>query len=434
MTSEPSGRRSALYRRLWRWHFYAGLFCIPFVLTLAASGAIYLFKPQVEQWLDAPYRELPVSGPLASPQQQIDAALASLPGSRLINYELPLEPNDAVKIAVGLHGIKHLVYVHPETLRILKQIEYEAQFMRQVRAFHGELLAGNVGSVLVELAACWAIVLILTGLYLWWPRHSVGLAGVLYPRLRQGRRVLWRDLHAVTGIWISAFALFLLLTGLPWALVWGSAFKEVRQWGQPTLQQDWSVGHSEHHAHSAAPKTMPVLSTEVMARAVDLNFAPPAELSPDKQQAGVWKLTSQSQNRPLRAEAWIDGRSGRLLSSRHFDERPLVDRAIGIGVAAHEGQLFGWFNQLLGVLTAVGLMIMATSGFVLWRRRKPAQRLGAPSFPAEHRLAVGVTVMILGLALVLPVVGMSLVCMALMEFALLRHIPAARRWLGLPTR
>ena len=132
------------------------------------------------------------SGPLASPQQQIDAALASLPGSRLINYELPLEPNDAVKIAVGLHGVKHLVYVHPETLRILKQIEYEAQFMRQVRAFHGELLAGNVGSVLVELAACWAIVLILTGLYLWWPRHSVGLAGVLYPRLRQGRRVLWR--------------------------------------------------------------------------------------------------------------------------------------------------------------------------------------------------------------------------------------------------
>ena len=42
--------RSALYRTIWRWHFYAGLFCIPFVLWLALTGSIYLFKPQVEAW------------------------------------------------------------------------------------------------------------------------------------------------------------------------------------------------------------------------------------------------------------------------------------------------------------------------------------------------------------------------------------------------
>ncbi len=32
------------YRTVWRWHFYAGLFCIPFVLWLATIGSIYLFK------------------------------------------------------------------------------------------------------------------------------------------------------------------------------------------------------------------------------------------------------------------------------------------------------------------------------------------------------------------------------------------------------
>ena len=42
-------------------------------------------------------------------------------------------------------------------------------------------------------------------------------SGVLYPRLRMGSGILWRDLHSVTGIWITAFALFLLATGLPWA-------------------------------------------------------------------------------------------------------------------------------------------------------------------------------------------------------------------------
>jgi transposase len=33
------------YRTVWRWHFYAGLFCIPFVLWFATTGTIYLFKP-----------------------------------------------------------------------------------------------------------------------------------------------------------------------------------------------------------------------------------------------------------------------------------------------------------------------------------------------------------------------------------------------------
>ena len=40
------------YRTIWRWHFYAGLLCLPLVLWLAVTGPIYLFKPQVDAWLD----------------------------------------------------------------------------------------------------------------------------------------------------------------------------------------------------------------------------------------------------------------------------------------------------------------------------------------------------------------------------------------------
>ncbi len=46
-----------------------------------------------------------------------------------------------------------------------------------VAHLHGQLLAGRWGSYLVELAASWAIVLILTGLYLWWPRQAERFAG-----------------------------------------------------------------------------------------------------------------------------------------------------------------------------------------------------------------------------------------------------------------
>ena len=34
---------SGWYRRIWRWHFYAGLIALPFVALLSVTGMIYLF-------------------------------------------------------------------------------------------------------------------------------------------------------------------------------------------------------------------------------------------------------------------------------------------------------------------------------------------------------------------------------------------------------
>src|SRR3546814_6075487 len=81
----------------------------------------------------------------------------------------------------------------------------------------------------------------------------------------------------------------------------------------------------------------------------------------------------------MRISDWSsDVCSSDLTSREDFAEGHVVDRIVGYGIAWHEGQLFGWVNQLIGVLTAIGLIVMAVSGFILWRRRKPDDALGAP--------------------------------------------------------
>lgn len=37
-----------LYRAVWRWHFYAGLFVLPFMITLAITGGLYLFRDELD--------------------------------------------------------------------------------------------------------------------------------------------------------------------------------------------------------------------------------------------------------------------------------------------------------------------------------------------------------------------------------------------------
>ncbi|MEJ7661840.1 MAG: hypothetical protein WKG07_20800 [Hymenobacter sp.] len=62
---------------------------IPFIIWLSLTGTIYLWRPQLEALLDRPYDHLPVAGRTVSPDAQVRAAPAAVPGSSLHKYVLP---------------------------------------------------------------------------------------------------------------------------------------------------------------------------------------------------------------------------------------------------------------------------------------------------------------------------------------------------------
>ncbi|MCR9021677.1 PepSY domain-containing protein, partial [Bacillus paranthracis] len=41
----------SLHYIFWRWHFYAGLFITPLLITLSLSGIGYLFREEVEDFI-----------------------------------------------------------------------------------------------------------------------------------------------------------------------------------------------------------------------------------------------------------------------------------------------------------------------------------------------------------------------------------------------
>jgi uncharacterized iron-regulated membrane protein len=438
--SQETAARGRLYRMIWRWHFYAGLFCLPFIIILACSGSVYLFRPQIEAWIDRDYLSLQRTGQAASADQLAAAALDAVPGSKLAAIILPEGPDQAARFLVSENGARVRVYVHPDTLEILKTVPEDGRFERLLFRLHGELLMGDGGSILVELAASWAIVMVLSGLYLWWPRGAKGAAGVLYPRLGQGAARFWRDLHAVTGVWISGFALFLLVTGLPWATVWGGAFKQLRvATGTAAVVQDWSTSAAdEHAAHRRQEADAKVASAgnasmeDIVLVARSLELAPPVLLSPPMRSDPYWWAKSNAQNRPLRADVALSPDTGQIVSRQDFADRHVIDQIVGFGTAAHEGQLFGPLNQALGVLTALGLCVLCVSAFVMWRRRAPSGVLGAPPPVPDARIGAGLSGLIILCGILLPVLGACLIVIALIERLVLVRLPAVRRWLGLP--
>jgi uncharacterized iron-regulated membrane protein len=442
---------STLFRTLWRWHFYAGLFVLPFIITLSLSGTAFLFKPQIEQWEERAYRALP-SQDAVTPGRRVDAALAAFPGAQLHSYRIPAQAGDAVLVHLSLPdgGSMRDVFVSPQGT-VIGSLASDNRIVEVARRIHSQLLLGLAGSWLVELAACWAIVMLVTGLFLWWPRGR-GAAGVLWPR----RRSMLRDLHAVTGFWVSLFALVLLLSGLPWSHVWGSAFRAVRaEMGWVKGAPQWNTGgqdaaapapHTDHdhaamqdsagsHAAHAAQPDLALLDS-IVARAGNESLAYPAiVLVPGAALFGSasadWVATSLTQNRPQGKSITYDRDTGEELSRERFADRHPIDRVIGYGQAWHEGALVGPLNQLVGLLTATALVTMSITAFLMWRRRRPVGALGAPTLPSQRRIPWVITAATLLLALLLPLLAASLLLLWLVDRVLPRVSPRAANWLGI---
>ncbi|MEA3129957.1 MAG: hypothetical protein QOF46_1752, partial [Paraburkholderia sp.] len=227
-TTTATATASAGYRTLWRWHFYAALFVMPFLVVLAITGTLYCFQPQIEPLL---YPHRLIVEPQASAKLTEDALLAkaraAMPANaRAVTVPIANAPDRSAEFIFRLaNGEKQSVYLNPYSGEVLGTLSVERRFMQVDRMLHRKLLLGKPGELLMELAACWTLVMIGTGVALWWPRGQTPARAALVPRFSLQGRALWKNLHAVMGVWLALGALAFVLSGLPWSGSWGKQFK-----------------------------------------------------------------------------------------------------------------------------------------------------------------------------------------------------------------
>lgn len=459
-----------LYRTVWRWHFYAGLLVAPLLLILAVTGAIYLFNDEINDAVYPQLRFAPERTATLLPDRLIDNALATVPGGVATRIDMPADLDRTAQIFVTpAQGEPLRVFVDPGNGRVLGSYVYTSTLVGFADVMHGSLMIGTTGDRIVELAACWTLVLLATGVFLWWPRRADKIAGVVAPRLRAKGRIFWRDLHAVTGIYTAAFIAFLVLTGLPWAGLWGDGLNRVanaleigypaayRMHGAPasaptvksavgevpwTLENapmpvsqpgtgDPHAGHAGHQmAVVAAPLGAQSLTVDdIAALLAARGLTGDYRLSLPQGTAGVYTAYTYP-NRPQgQRTLHFDRYSGELLAEVDYADYGWLAKAVELGVALHMGNYFGIANQAVMLLACVGIVTLVISGTVMWWRRRPAGRLGAPAATSKLSLR-GATLITVMLGAIFPLVGLSLLVVFCLEYIVLRRRPRLQRILG----
>lgn len=436
--------KNTFYQSFWRTHFYAALFITPLLISLTLSGIGYLFYTDVENQLYDKYF-FGESG--KTEVQSIDDAVklaeesyAGYKTNKIIELEEPYNTRLSMKNA---DGKEKYVFLDDHN-QIIGGQDAGYTFGNIIRNIHSSLfIGGTVVNYLVELAACWAIFLMLSGIYM-------TFKGKLLKNTKQtNKRQKSRKFHALVGTIITIPMLVIIFTGLPWSAFMGKYIYQASQdhpsFGTPLLQQQpptsdvseipWATrqetpptSDSAHAAHHGGGNTGFVanpnqLSVEKLQQEIDaMNISKPYAIIYPTSEDGVYTVAKSSNTGVTGLDVspddettmYFDQYSGKFIDKVGYEDYGILAKWFTWGIPLHEGHLFGWPNKLINLLVCLAFLVVIAWGFRTWLLRKKQGMLSAPP-KISQKVSIPFIIFMIILGILMPLFGFSLIAVVLVE-------------------
>jgi len=431
--------QAAVLRRIWRLHFWIGLFAAPALITLACTGLIILYTQPLDLWL---HRDLKVVAPSAS-SVSLDAQIATAReqvGSDMVFDAVtpPAGPDGSTQVdflpaetpEVGERNVTQ-VFIDPHTGRYLGQRRELDGLIGWANQLHrvfgnngptvslpslGHLIAPSsypeasikvgIGNLIIEMMAVWVLVLAASGIYLWWPRAIEKGKPRLAVRWGKGGRIRWRDLHATTGILLSVVLICYIVSGLTWSRYWGENWRAVASTVTPSTEVDApstpaKVGDLDRLGRRIAwaDKADPIYASttsDVMATPLGFNeidqIAKSENMIPgysiigpsDSDEDGTPVYGSYTvvnhwpQKLSEQRTLYLNQFTGQTITNATADQDGALARITSWGVNTHMGTQYGILTRILASLACLGVLTSIVSAIAMWWKRRPTGSTGLP--------------------------------------------------------
>ncbi|TQR21749.1 PepSY-associated TM helix domain-containing protein [Psychrobacillus vulpis] len=433
------------YNIFWRWHFYAGIFIAPLLITLTISGIGYLFYTNVENQL---YDNLFFGDSNKSESVSIDEAIENAENEYdgySVTKVIVLKDDYNTRLTMtNTEGNQKYVFIDDHN-QIVGSQNAASTYSNVMRGLHSSLfVGGTVVNYLVELAACWAIFLLISGVYM-------SFKGKVFKRQKgtKNKRQGHKKLHAITGTLIAIPMVVLIFTGLPWSALMGnfiySAAQSHPSIGIPELQQvpptsenneiPWATrkneppastdAHAQHNGMSNKTDNSNMISVQNLIQKVEeAEISKPYSIVYPISDDGVYTVSKGSNTGVTGLDVspyeemttYFDQYSGKLISKVGYEEYGILGKWFTWGIPLHEGHLFGWPNKIINLIVCLAFLAVIFWGYKMWLDRKVKGQVSAPPKTPMGKGFTGFIIILVMLGIVMPLFGISLIVIAFIEF------------------
>lgn len=481
--AKPDHEGSRRWRSLWRTHFYAGIISAPVLVMFAVTGLVILYTQPLLAATQGDLRVVEDRGEWATFEAQ-KAVAEQETEAAVVSVVVPRNATTATEF--GLEDGRS-AFVDPYTEDFLGTTDPGGGLVGLSNRLHGFLnnesvtvplpnIAGPlsdgpwmqdfaVGDMVLEIFAVWCIVLVASGLYLWWPRRSRAAGGradkaLLVPRLSKPGRARWRDLHAIPGMLFAVGTLFVLTTGLFWSSYWAAGYTAVanrltpNEWVDPPdssiaergdldrlgNQINWNTADrpipgSEDADLDPTELPAPVSLDLLVAVAEDEHMKPgysiyyPANGVDDAGNPTFSSFTLSNSWPRKTSEAkdvYLDQFTGEKVGQMDIYGNGAVSIASDTLVSVHMGTQLGLFSRLVMTGICVAVIWSVISAVIMYTKRRRPGSLALPRRPRDLSLARGLIAILVVLGLVYPLWGVSALLVLGFDRFVVRKVPRLR--------
>lgn len=359
-------------------HLWLGLGSGLIVVILGITGCLLAFETEIRN-LTENFQKVKIENrPVLSPSQlKAIADKVFAPGQALgVEY---LGEGKAARAAYYDEERYELVYLNPYSGAVLKHKDMGSDFFRIVLSGHYNLwLPEEIGQPIVSSATLIFVVMMISGLILWWPKNKAGAKQRFSVKWSAKWRRVNYDLHNVLGFYMTWVAIFLALSGLIFGFEWfAKSVYFVASGGEAMVE------HSHPLSDSTQPAKYPNMADYLWNKYK-------GDVKPHESMGVYFAVT---QGDPI--ELAINHKPGTYYNSDylHFDQytgeelvapgsyagsfadAKLADKIIRMNYDIHVGAILGLTGKTLAFFGSLIAASLPITGFLIWRgRRKKASK------------------------------------------------------------
>ena len=203
---------------------------VPFglIITLVCfSGAMLVFEKEVTQWLRPDVFNVDPQGRQPLPMDEVVRRVsATLPEDVQVTGVTAFpDPTKAWQLPLSSPP-KASVYANPYTGEVTgrgDRLPFFATMFRLHRWLLDSRPSGDGvfwGKMVVGTSTLLFVLVLVSGIVIWWPRTRKALRNSLKIVVRKGWRRFWYGLHVAGGMYALLLLLVMALTGLTWSFDW----------------------------------------------------------------------------------------------------------------------------------------------------------------------------------------------------------------------
>jgi uncharacterized iron-regulated membrane protein len=467
---------------------------MPFILLMALTGLVILYTDPIQELRHNNVRRVLLGSAPISFDAQVAAVQLEYPNATIQSLVVPRDASTSTRFAID-DGSKagREVFVDPYTGEVLGDLKPGGDIVGLSNRLHGFLNNNSVkvslpavsalwdgskimqpyivGDLVLEVLGIWTLVLVMSGLFLWWPRKraaavtaDVGASGGSTRRrfgVRRGTtgRGRWRDLHGMSGLLLFGVMVFTLVSGMAWSTYWAPNFTSLANKVSPNAWTDappsplgtrgdldrygnqipWNTGDSPlaisrtlaADGTIAQPLSLDVVAKigadEGMKPGYTINF--PAN-EPNDNGATVFGSYVLSNSWPRKTgearDLYLNQFTGQTLGNTTAYGYGAVSHGMDTLVSTHMGTQLGIVSRvMMTALCVLGIWSVFSALVMFTRRRRPGT-IGAPRRPANVKLSRQLSVVALTLGVIFPVWGVVAAVVLAIDRFVIRRVDVLR--------